>query len=162
MISPSKVHPRFWRPVWSDPELAADAEDLALKIANKNEFAHTLALAGDAAAPAHNLALARNVAAEQIDFNRLLKVQHELSRGLSGDQIFVDLVVAAKWTRLKSPARSMILAIKRYEQRVYSRWKKADRAFEAALRRQQRRVMRLAARLQRRIDRRANKSNPPT
>lgn len=153
MISPSKVHPRFWPSVWSDPKLAADAEDLALKIAGEGDFADILALAGDASAPAHILALARDVAEAQIDQRRVRQVQYDLSRSLPS-QSFADLVVAAKLTRAKSPARSMILAIYHHERRVHSRWKKAERAFQAALRRQQRRVFRLAERLQRRVDKR--------
>jgi hypothetical protein len=157
MISPSRVHPRFWVPVWSDPKLAAEAEDLALNIAGDAAFADILALAGDAAAPAHILALARDAAEPRIDLRRVREVKWELSRRLPS-QSFADLVAAAKLTKRKSPARSMILAIHRYEQRAYSRWKKADRALNAALRRQQRSVFRLHDRLQRRIDKRAKKA----
>jgi hypothetical protein len=49
MISPSKVHARFWVPVWSDPKLAADAQALALKIAGEGAPAQILALARDVA-----------------------------------------------------------------------------------------------------------------
>ena len=157
MISPSRVHPRFWVPVWSDPKLAAEAEELALKIEGDDAYAPVLALAGDTAAPAHMLALARDAAAARVDMRRVREVKWELSRHLPS-QSFVDLLGAAKLTKVRSPARSMILAIDRYEQRTYSRWRKADRALEAALRRQQRRVFRLIERLQRRIDKRSKKA----
>jgi hypothetical protein len=155
MISPSRIHPRFWVPVWSDPKLAAEAEELALEIAKDNPYAPVLALAGDAGAPAHILALARHVAEPRIDLRRVREVKWKLSRHLPS-RSFVSLFGAAKLTKLRSPARSMILAIHRYEQRAHSRSRKADRALKAALRRQQSRVFRLYDRLQRRIGKRVN------
>lgn len=159
MIPPSKVHPRFWVPVWSDPQLAAEAEDLALKIAGDGVYADIMALAGDGAAPAQILALARDVAAAQIERRRVQEVEHELSRGLDDSRSFIDLVAAARLTRVKSAARLMILAVYDRERRAFSRYEKANRAFQAALRRQQRGAFRLAAQLQRRIDKRTKKAN---
>lgn len=154
MIPPSKLHPRFWPSIWSDSQLAADTEILARQIVGEDSFADILALAGDAAAPDHIPALARDVAEARIEQRRIWKVQDELLRGLPGGQTFGDLRAAAKFIRTKSPARSMVLAICRYQRRVHTRWKKADRAFDAAVRRQQRRVFNLTKWLQRGVDER--------
>jgi hypothetical protein len=158
MISLSRVHPEFWPAVRLDSQLAADAEELALKIVGEGSFANVLALAGDAEAPAHILARARDIAEAQIDQRRIREVQDELTRGLPGGQTFMDLADAARMIRKKSPQRSMILAIRRYERRAYSRERKATRAFNALLRHQQREVLRLTRWLQRSIDKRAEKA----
>jgi hypothetical protein len=158
MISPSKMHPRFWPSVWSDPELAADAEALALKIVGQGTFADVLALAGDPMAPGHILALARDIAKAQIDRRRIDEVQCELSRGLLGDRTFADLVVVAKRVRRESPARSMILAVEACDRRACARLKKANRAYSKAQRQQQRSVFRLVSRLQRNMERRTQKA----
>lgn len=120
MISAKKLPPSMWVPVCSDPKLAADAEALALKIAGEG-------------APAHILALARDSAQARIDLSRVHQVRHELSRGCRGSLSFMDFVFAAKLTRVKSPERSMILAIDRYERRAFSRMMKTYRAFNAAV-----------------------------
>jgi hypothetical protein len=127
MISPSQLHPRFWVGIWSDPKLAADAEALAHDIAGEG-------------APDHILALARDVAAARIDMRRVNQVQNDLLRSCRssprfGTPVFGDLVVAAKSIQVKSPTRSIILAVYRYERSVHSRWWKAQRALDAALRR---------------------------
>jgi NTP pyrophosphatase (non-canonical NTP hydrolase) len=161
MMSPSAVHPRLWIPVWSDPELAAEAEELARSIASDELFAKLLALAGDVAALAQILTLARDAAEPRIDLQRVREVEQKLMQRLPGPpgQTFADLVAAAKMTKVKSPARSMILEIDRYQRRAHSRWSKADRALATVRRRQQRRVFRLTERLQRRVDARSKKSN---
>lgn len=158
MTSSSKTHPRFWPAVWADPELAADAEALALEIVGHGTFADVLALAGEPAAPTRIMALARDIAEAQIDQRRIREVQCELSHGLPSGRTFADLVIVAKRTRGESPARSIILAVDTYNRRAYSRWRKANRAYSNAQRQQQRSVFRLASRLQRNMDRRTQKA----
>ena len=158
MISPSRLLPRYWPPIWSDPAFAAEAEDLALLIVGDRPPADVLALAGDTAARSQILALARDLAEVQIELRRLWKVQDDLSRDLPGDQSFMDLVVAAKQCRSKSPAPSMILAVNRYQRQLHLRLRKARRAFDTLTRRQSRSVLRLAKRLHRRVDRRQRKA----
>jgi enoyl-CoA hydratase/carnithine racemase len=119
------MHPRLLTSVWSDPQCAAEAENLAHR------------LAGDGA-PAHILELARELAEAQIAHRRVNQIGDELARGLPGGQRFGDLFVAARSAPVKSAARSMILAMYRYERRYFSRWKKRDKAFQAAVRREQR------------------------
>jgi hypothetical protein len=155
MIALCKIHPRFWPSVSADPQLAADAEDLALKIARNDDFAKILKLAGDAAALALILPAARKVAEAEMDERRVRGVQHELSRHLSPSKDFGDLVVAAKLSTKNSPARSMILGLYRHGRRMLSRREKADRALEAARRRLKRRLFRLTKRLQCRVNKRA-------
>lgn len=161
MMSPSALHPRLWIPVWSDPELAAEAEELAQSIASDEVFAKLLALAGDVAAPVQVLTLARDAAELGIDLRRVREVEQKLMQHLPGPpgQTFADLVAAAKMTKVKSPARSVILEIDRYQRRAHSRWDKAHRALDTVRRRQQRRVFRLTERLQRRVDACPKKSN---
>jgi hypothetical protein len=156
MIAPSKLHPQYWPPVWSDPQLAAEAEDLAVEIPADDPFANILALAGDAAAPDHSLALARDIAAARIEQRRVRQVQDELSRNLPS-QSFGQLWAWAKLIGKSSPARAMILAVGQQERRAFSHWKKAERAFDAVRHRHKRRVFRLMKRLKCRSDSHPNK-----
>ena len=121
MIPLSKTHPRYWPPIMSDPKLAAEVERLSHQIAGEG-------------APDHVLKRARKVAEAQVEYNRVYEVYRELAQ-LSPTGFFSDLYAAAKLTKVKSPAHSMILAIFRYEVRAFQRWSKASDAVESALRR---------------------------
>ena len=158
------LQPCLWGPVWSDPQLAAEAEELALQIVGKDSFAEVLALAGDNAAWSEIMALARNLAAPRIGWRRVWRAQHELEKSLSGRDFyggpptFMDLVVAAK-RQTRKPAARVILAIYRHKRHLDVQCRKATRAFDAAVRRHQRRVFGLTSRLQRRVDNRGSKTN---
>jgi hypothetical protein len=162
MSSPSKVHPHFWVPVSSHPELAARAEELAKEIVGKaSSELHALELAGKASgnqemlefvrmASENLLARARDVAKAEIELRRVQQVCDELSRNLPASKLFAHLVAAAKLTPVKTPARSMILGVYDRERQATSRLRKANRAFNVALRRvadalrkEYRRVLRL-------------------
>jgi hypothetical protein len=159
MTSPSKLHPRFWVSVWSDPKFAAEAEELALQIAGGDDFNSTriAKFAGDEAAADLVLILARKVAEERIDLRRVREAQIELSRA-TPSQSFVDLVAAAKLTRARSPARSMILGLYQREKRAYSRLKKAEKSLAAARRHHWRRAYDFAERFVRNADARSQKA----
>jgi hypothetical protein len=161
MMWAREKHPRLWIPVWSDPELATEAEELAQKIAADETYGNILALAGDDAASSQILALARDAAERRIDLRRVSGVKQKLMQHLPGPpgQTFAALVTAAKMTKVKSPARLLILEIDRCECRAHLRQRKANKALGTMRRRQQRRVFRLTERLQRRVDKRSKKSN---
>jgi phage terminase small subunit len=122
----TKYDPRFWIPVQSDPTLVKQAE------------ARTQSIAGNGAADAHVLALARDVAEARLDHRRACQARAELVRGVSEKELhgsppsFANLVVTAKLKPRNAAART-ILALDRYERRAASRCNKATHAFEAAV-----------------------------
>jgi hypothetical protein len=153
----AQLHPRFWVSVWSDPQLSAEAEDLALEIVGKDPFIGVLALTSDSAAPTDILALARDVAEAQVNQRRVRRVRFELEQSLSsqkfhgGPPTFADLLVAAR-RHPRTPPAQVILAIDCYDRCVRAHHRKASRAFDAIVRRDRNVVFRLISRLQRRAD----------
>jgi hypothetical protein len=107
-------------PIWSDAKLAADAEELAHVIAGEG-------------ASIHLVALAREIAAAQVD---LVRIQHRRN------EVLAAFLSPAKLTDAGHPARAprvpaenadlalIIAALDRCERRALSRRKSAIRRFD--------------------------------
>jgi hypothetical protein len=147
----NRLHPDCWESVWSVPQLAAEAEELAQHIAGKD-------------APPHILALARDIAEEQVNRDRARHIRHELDERLAGKKkVFgdplhsSDLLVVAKSMRRPSAAARTIRALYRCIQ-VSPRERKAQRAFDVAVRREDANRRRLLDAAYRRMERNQRKA----
>jgi hypothetical protein len=105
-------------PVWSVPQLAAEAESLARQIA------------GGDASPSQ-LELSRRIAEAQIDIARARQLRQDLiTSGLSDVLPFNGDTAPAKLALVLADQEAMLAAIDRYERRALARRKFAIRALD--------------------------------
>jgi hypothetical protein len=106
-------------PVWVDPKLAAEVEELAVEIAG-------------AAAPALIKERARAIAEAQIQIQRVRQAQCRLLEGTPATPQASQPAEAERFARIVSELAGPLNSLDRYERRALSRRKTAVEVFDAA------------------------------